>query len=355
MRVIAIANHKGGCGKTITTVNISAALHAANHSVLVIDLDPQTHATSGFGLSSDQCELTTYHALSLTTQPPVPLSAVVKRTDTCDVASGHILLSTLEQELAGQEGSISRLQHSLQTLTSPYDFVVIDTPPSLGFLTFNALRAAQEIIIPIESSSFSVQGVGKLLSMVELVQAKTGHRPRSVKALLTLYDRRTRYTQKVTEQIRAMFGERVYGTVIGTNVTLRESAAAGMPIIQFAPRATGARDYRALAKEVLADGRRLDPSAFAENTRAMAQRVALTLRRPDAARVHVVGDFNGWRISDGGVLQRNTNGQWATELHLRPGRYRYKFVVDGSWQEDPANPQQETNIFGSVDSILTVG
>lgn len=354
MRVMAIANQKGGCGKTTTAINLAGALHGAGHAVLVIDLDPQAHATAGLGLQSDQCELTTHQALSATTQPPVPLGAVIRRTAACDVAPGHILLSTLEQELAGQEGGISRLHGALQMLTQSYAFVVIDTPPNLGFLTFNALRAAQDVLVPIEASCFSVQGVAKLLSMIELVQARTGHRLRLVKALLTLYDRRTRYTQQVREQIRAIFGERMYETVIGVNVTLREAAAAGVPITQFDRHAAGARDYQALAQEVSQETTHLDPAAFAEAARALARRVSLRLQYPDASRVHVVGDFNGWRLSDSGLLQRADDGRWATEMHLRPGRYRYKFVVDGRWQEDPANPQQETNTFGSLDSILTV-
>ena len=354
MRVVAVTNQKGGCGKTTTAINLAGALQAAGQSVLLIDLDPQAHATIGLGLQSEQCALTTFQALSTTTQPPVPLSAVVRHTATCDLAPGHILLSTLEQELAGQEGGSSRLHAGLQTLTRSYDLAVIDTPPSLGFLTFNALRAAQDVIVPIEASVFSVQGVAKLLSMIDLVQARTGHRLRCVKALLTLYDRRTRYTQRVEEQIRAIFGERMYKTAIGVNVTLREAAAAGLPVTQFDPQAAGARDYRALADEVLEDARPLDPAAFAESARALARRVSLRLQRPDATRVHVVGDFNGWRLSDNGLLQSAGNGSWATEIQLRPGRYRYKFVVDGSWQEDPANPQQETNVFGSLDSILTV-
>lgn len=354
MRVIAVANHKGGCGKTMTTINLAGALQAAGQSVLVIDVDPQAHATAGCGLPSDQCDLHMYHALSSTTQPSVPLSAVIRRTSACDVAPGHILLSTLEQELAGQEGGISRLHGTLQTLTGAYDFVVIDTPPSLGFLTFNALRAADEVIVPIDASIFSVQGVAKLLSMIELVQAKTGHRVRLVKALMTLYDRRTRYTQQVSEQVRSTFGRNVYDTVIGINVTLREAAAAGQPIVRFDARAGGARDYQALAKEVLKDGQRLDPQAFAETARAMARRVAFNLTQPDAHRVHVVGDFNGWRVSDAGQLQRSSSGHWNADLRLRPGRYRYKFVVDGHWVEDPANPHQETNSFGSVDSIVTI-
>ncbi len=354
MRVIAITNQKGGCGKTTTAINLAGALQAAGQSVLLIDLDPQAHATAGLGLQSDQCDLTTYHALSLTIQPPVPLGAVIRRGSSCDIAPGHILLSTLEQELAGQEGGISRLYAGLQTLTSTYDVILIDTPPNLGFLTFNALRAAQEIIIPIEASCFSIQGVGKLQSMIDLVQTKTGHRPRLVKALMTMYDQRTKYGQRVMGEISALFGPRVYTAVIGTNVRLREAAAAGVPITQFDRRARGARDYQRLAKEVLEDRQSLDPAAFADAARALAKRVALTLQRPNAERVHVVGDFNGWRLSDSGVMRPGGDDRWGTELDLRPGRYRYKFVVDGHWMEDPNNPQQETNTFGSVDSILTV-
>jgi len=352
MRSVAITNQKGGCGKTTTAINLAAALAAAGQRVLLVDLDPQAHASAGVGVSPEQAAKTLYHALAESTQPTSLRDTIVSVAGGFDLAPGHILLSTLEQELADREGGITRLAQQLAGLPQPYDFVLIDTPPSLGFLTFNALRAATEVIVPIDISSFALGGVAKLFNMLDLIKVKTEHRFTSVKALVTSFDRRSKYARQMLGLIRATFHHQVYTTIMSVNIALREAASRGVPVAVFNKYAAGTRQHAALAQELLQELRRLDPDAFAQSTRALLRRVAFALHHPEAQTIHVVGDFNQWTVSDQSLLHRQETGLWSKELDLPPGRYRYKFVIDGQWREDPNNPRAETNPFGSSDSVL---
>ena len=259
---------------------------------------------------------------------------------------------------------------------STYDYILIDSPPSLGFLTFNALRAADWIIIPIDMSPFTLMGVGKLLGMIELVEAKIGHVPR-VSALATLFDKRTKYSQRILDEIESFFGERMLRTVIRHNVALKRAVSEGVPIMDFDMTSTGALDYAALSDEIV----RLDgakdgqapiasaaPGQILEEWHAVlsgkgqaeepsgpdAKEVAFTVEAPAAEDVHVVGDFNNWEVSDESKLARIKNGCWEKLVKLRPGRYRYKFVIDGEWTLDAGNQACVRNEFGTFDSITEV-
>ena len=162
----------------------------------------------------------------------------------------NIRLSTLEQELKDKEDAVSVLCENLVLLQETYAYAILDCPPSLGFLTFNALRAADRVIIPIDMSAFTLMGVGKLLGMLELLKKKTGHTPR-VNALATLFDKRTKYAQAMIEEIRTFFGERMFQTVIRPNVALKQAVSGGVSIIDFDKTSNGAQDYTALSLEIL--------------------------------------------------------------------------------------------------------
>lgn len=358
MRIVAITNQKGGCGKTTTAINLGASLVKKGNRVLLIDLDPQGHASLGLGMSNEQAQIkgmTMYNVLSDSVEYKATLDEAVKHLDIgLDVAPAHILLSTLEQELSNKQDSTNLLRRALGALKNRYNFIIIDTPPNLGFLTFNALIAATEVIIPIEASSFSLNGVERLFQMISLIKEKTNHRFLLVKALTTMYDRRTNYAKKVLGEIHSRFKDDMYKSVIGINVALKESASVGKPVFHYNRHAAGAKDYLALAEEVLADGVNIGPLELLQEARERAKEVRFTLNIPDAGRVYVVGDFNKWAIDDDSLAQRNADGRWDKAINLYPGRYRYKFVVDGRWMEDPQNSIQEPNPFGGLDSIMEV-
>ena len=233
MRTIAIANQKGGCGKTTTAINVGAALAASGWKTLLIDLDPQAHASFGLGANLRSADRSVYNVLTKTPEKMLPLSScVVPVSPKFDVVPANIRLSTLEQELKDKEDAVSALAGIISPLKGTYTYVILDCPPSLGFLTFNALRAADRVIIPIDMSAFTLMGVGKLLGMLELLKKKTGHAPR-VNALATLYDKRTRYAQAMIEEIRTFFGDRMFQTVIRPNVTLKQAVSGGVSVFDF--------------------------------------------------------------------------------------------------------------------------
>ncbi len=357
MNVIAVSNQKGGCGKTTTAINLAASLASLGRRTLLIDLDPQAHATFGLGFRGEPQRLSMYNVLTEQEGKRQSfLESVIVSVSACfDLAPSHVLLSTIEQEFTTKDESIQRLRELLSSLSFPYDYVVIDCPPSLGFLTFNALRAAETVIVPIELSSFSLMGVGKLLSMIELLKVKLQHTPR-VFALPTMIDMRTRFSRRMMDEIRGAFGEHVLNSAIRQTISIRESQAAGRPVVSLDPKSKGAIDYLVLAQEI---ANKL-PSAAASQIEAPpavtpADRLKdFSFRAMGAREVHVVGDFNNWRVSTNSLLWQKEEGVWQKKVHLGPGRYRYKFVVDGRWTTDPRNQEIEPNPYGGVDSVLEV-
>jgi chromosome partitioning protein len=254
MRVIASANQKGGCGKTTTAINLSSSLSLKGQKVLLIDFDPQAHATMGLNVKASDLDKTIYDVITPKKNGLLGIEDIlIPVKDNFDLAPSSLILSAFEQELSGLEGREDRLFQAIQPLKEQYDFIVIDCPPSIGHLSFNALRACDEVIIPIDMSLFSLRGVAKLIEIIILLKDEIGHDIKS-RALITMYDRRTRYSRTVLEKVQAEFGDNVFDTVIRYNIRLRETADLGLPVGDYDKNAIGHMDYENLAEEVIRSG-----------------------------------------------------------------------------------------------------
>ena len=251
MKTIAVINQKGGCGKTTTAINAAAALAEAGKRILLIDLDPQAHATIGLGQDPDGFDRTVYDAL---TRPDVQMSDVAIRTgiDRLDLAPSNVLLASAEVELGAMSGKELLLARAFRSVRDAYDFCVIDCPPALGILTLNALVASTDIIVPVQVHYYALEGLRRLLDTVAIIRERFYPCPvENVGLLLTFVEDRTTFSRQVQQQLREIFGNLVFDTVIQRSVRLAESPSAGEPILRYAPHSRAAADYRALAAEIL--------------------------------------------------------------------------------------------------------
>jgi len=360
MRTIAVINQKGGCGKTVTAINLSACLAEQSQSVLLIDLDPQGHASLGLGVQPDEIDRNLYHLLSEHHPEATWKDIRIGLGPDLDVAPSGLMLAAVEQELSGHPGREDRLLIALARLDREYDYVIVDCPPSLGLLTFNALRACREIIVPVETSFFGLHGLAKLSETIQLVDERFGQR-KHVRVLAIIFDRRTRIANEVLAELKTHFGDALYRTVIGINVRLREATGFGQPICQYDRHCAGYRDYAALAEEVLDEARdrqyQIRPAAAeAESLGPCWSDQGLTFRllAPQASQVLVTGDFNDWQPDRAAHLDPDGRGVWSAVLNLQPGRYQYRFIVDGRWMEDPHNNRTIDTPYGVKNSVVDV-
>jgi len=251
MRIIAIGNQKGGCGKTTTSVNLAAAFAEKGSRVLVVDLDPQGHATLGFGRDPEKFDKTIYHAM---TNRQVSVSKIIVPTEIerLDLAPSNILLSGAEIELAGLLGRELVLGEQLRSVEDKYDICVIDCPPSLGLLTLNALVASTDVIVPVQVHYYAVEGLKQLLETADIIRVHFHPcQVRILGLLLTFVESKTLFSRQIQQQMRKYFGDLVFNTVIHRTVRLAEAPSAGMPVLVYAPQNRGAREYRALATEIM--------------------------------------------------------------------------------------------------------
>jgi len=397
MKIIAVANQKGGCGKTTVSINLAACLALESRRTLLVDMDPQGHCALGLAVPEDQIELSIHDALTAPEDQPIDLSRVVWQiSKNFDLAPSTVELAAFEQQMSGVAGRELRLKRLLQTVADKYDYCVIDCPPAVGLLTFNALRTAHVVIIPVETGYFCLQGLSKQLETIELLKQQCDH-SLQIGVVANLYDVRTKLGREMLAELRKRFGDIMFRTHVNFNTKLKEGASLGQPITEYDPNSAGFKDFHRLAREVIevfepGTARIQDQlvAAAAELSKAAQQvledsaqvlgqepaaaqkapvekklqiiygvsqtpeGVRFITHQPQAQRVNLAGDFNNWSPEATPMERFNGNSDWITTLKLPAGRYRYRLVVDGAWQHDPHNNYVESNPYGELNSVVEV-
>ena len=360
MQTISIANHKGGCGKTTTAINLASCLAELNNEVLLVDLDPQGHATLGLKIHPDSLEKTMHQVLLNFREDPTTLKDIITPiSPRLSLAPANVSLSGFEQYHAGTEGREIKIRYVLQTLGHTFDYVVIDCPPSISLLTFNALMASKGVIIPIDVSYFSLHGTSQLFEVLDLLEKEKNWRVAPM-VLPTNVDPRTRFAQELLEELRKHFSNILFDAIIPSSVKYREAAGYGCPINEYAASSKACKAYRELAEEVLiredewlgpiisAQDRFLGPRPLEEGV------VEFIFDDPNAREVKLAGDFNQWQAHDSLMIYDEEKKVWKKVISLKPGSYQYRYVVDGRWIPDPNNPLTMDDQLGGTNSLVVV-
>ena len=398
MRTIAIINQKGGCGKTTVSINLSSALASRGYRTLLVDMDPQSHCAVGLAVPEEQIEQSVYDILvSHARGEPIRLSEILWQiTDGLELAPASIDLAAFEQQMSGVIDRENCLRAVLEQVSKEYDYVIIDCPPSVGLLTFNAIRASTDVVVPVETGYFSLHGLSKQLDTLNVL-CKQCSQEINVMVLASMYDIRTKMGREILGELRKHFSRRMFKTVVNFNTKLKEAASLGQPISEYDPASRGHKDFEALADELIGTDTqmhraeivrtlqsKLDAiSASAEEllstvessaepieqaepkdteakiadfygVRQLDDAIMFVTLYPRAQNVQVAGDFNNWQPEQALMEKVSENGVWQIKLPLGAGRYRYRLVVDGQWQQDPYNGLTEINPYGEMNSILEV-
>jgi chromosome partitioning protein len=435
MRTIAVVNQKGGCGKTTVSINLASALAEIGKRVLLVDMDPQSHCAVGLAVPEEQIEQSIYDVLiSKSRNEPIRLTEILWQiSDRLELAPASIDLSAFEQQMANIASRECCLRDAIDEVKSEYDYTIVDCPPAVGLLTFNALRASTNVVVPVETGYFALHGLSKQLETLSILCNRCSQHVQ-VNVLASMYDIRTKMAREILAELRAHFGERMLRTVVNFNTKIKEASSFGQPINEYDSSSKGQRDFRSLAEEIIGSEARLQhrqivntladqlesisseaeellkqakpvakpqvqkaervqsiaqPSPDFEESRPAQAGVAIsevedkTPRKPSFAdtnaklsdyygvnqiddaivfvtlypranTVQIAGDFNNWQPARNPMQRVGDSGIWQTELKLPQGKYRYRLVVDGQWQQDPYNERTEVNPFGEYNSVIEV-
>src|ERR1700761_5780050 len=252
MRTIAIINQKGGCGKTTTSINLAACLARLGQKTLLVDIDPQGHCGVGLAVPEEQIERTLFDTLIEERDgKPAKISEIVWQiASDFDLAPSNIKLAAFEQVFAGRNGREDRMTKALAAVSNTYKWAIIDCPPSVGLITFNALRACDEVIVPVETGFFSLHGLTKMMETLEMMKEKAG-KDILIRVLPTLYDTRTKLAREVLSELRSKFRDYLMESTVNFNTKLKEAASFGQPITEYDPGSRGYKDFVNLARELM--------------------------------------------------------------------------------------------------------
>ncbi len=417
MRIIAIANQKGGCGKTTVSINLAACLAREGRRTLLVDMDPQGHCALGLAVPEDQIEISVFDVLMHRHNgDSIDMGRCIWQiTANFDLAPATTCLANFEPSVVNERDREDRLTAALSGVADKYDFVLVDCPPHIGLLTYNALQAAGEVIVPVDTGYFSLQGLSKQLETIEALRARR-ETPLEIRILANLYDVRTKLGREILNELKRKFGPLLCHTFINFNTKLREGASFGQPITEYDPGSMGYRDFMRLARELISSGgpepepttllRQADDlsvkaeqllatsrplfvqedapaqetatataTAVAEpevseafstpdqvqekidriyGVRQTDEGILFVAHAPGAGRVLLAGDFNNWQPDATPMLPNGNDDTFRALLPLAPGRYRYRLVIDGAWHSDPFNTYVESNPYGELNSVVEV-
>jgi len=438
MRTIAVVNQKGGCGKTTVSINIASALAEAGKRILLVDMDPQSHCAVGLAVPEEQIEQSIYDVLiSRSRNEPIRLTEMLWQiSDRLELAPASIDLSAFEQQMAGINERECCLKQALDQVTGEYDYSIVDCPPAVGLLTFNALTAATDVIVPVETGYFALHGLSKQLETLRILCERCTQNV-AVKVLASMYDIRTKMAREILAELRAHFADRMFNTIVNFNTKIKEASSFGQPINEYDPASKGHKDFQALAEEVigaeakqqrhqmvnslagqlesisatadellkvakpeiktvpatrtkqphfaeqrarLGEGAGRSPTVQIQTEEATIGRelsreqpvgistklsdyygvnqiddaIVFVTLYPRADSVQIAGDFNNWQPARTPMEKVGSSGVWQTKIKVPQGKYRYRLVVDGQWQQDPYNELTEPNQFGDFNSVLEV-
>jgi len=448
MKTIAVVNQKGGCGKTTVSINLASALAEAGQRVLLVDMDSQSHCAVGLAVPEEQIEQSIYDVLiSRSRNEPIKMTEILWQiSDRLELAPASIDLSAFEQQMVGISERESCLKEALDDMKDNYDYTIIDCPPAVGLLTFNALRAATDVIVPVETGYFALHGLSRQLETLSILCKRCSQHV-NVKVLASMYDIRTKMAREILADLRSRFGDKMLNTIVSFNTRIKEASSFGQPISEYDPASKGRKDFSALAEEILGTKTKQQRNEFVNSLADQLESISATadellqaakppvkavepvqveqpepslgedeltlveepieldleeeievhedraLEEPQAAQapeeetlekstsaklseyygvsqindavvfvtlypransVQIAGDFNNWQPEQTMMEKVGDSGVWQTQMKLNPGRYRYRLVVDGQWQQDPYNELNELNPFGGFNSVIEI-